>query len=93
MPLHWRKVTHTIVAEDLEPETTPRKPKTIPRAVKAEAVRRYMEQSLEPHLGSEGNESGGEVLQDVLVAIMKDRSLVDRIWSLKQCQAGILPKA
>lgn len=89
MPLHWRKVTHTIVAEDLEPVTTPQKPKPVPRTVKTDAVRRYLEQSLEPHLGSEANSCDGKVLKDVLAAIMKDRTLVDRIWSLKQCQAGI----
>lgn len=93
MPQHWRKVTHTIVAEDLEADTTPKKPKPVPRAVKIDAVRRYLEQSLEPHLGAKPNDCDDKVLEDVLGAILKNTTLVDRIWSLIQCQAGIHRKA
>lgn len=92
IPAHWRKVTYTVVAEDLEASRSGGRAR-VPHEVKRQAIEQWLTQALAPHLEFKGRSrhSGCEGLDKVLEATVKritsDRKLVDRIWDLKKHQA------
>ena len=92
MPAHWRKITHTIVAEDLEQPFALSNAAASP-AVRTQAVRGFLRQALGPYLEYQADDASDDeageferVLDDCLDRITKDKKLVETIWRLKKSQ-------
>jgi hypothetical protein len=93
MPSHWRKITHTIVAEDLEEPFSLATASTTP-SVRSQAVRGFLRQALGPFLdytpdanNPEESDEFERVLEDCVDRIIKDKKLVETIWRLKKSQS------
>lgn len=95
IPRHWRRVTHTIVAVDLEESAEERRSgDRVQFTVKKQAVKEWLTQALAPYLQYEPPAQASrdcvqlqEVLDKTVSHIVKDKRLVENIWRLKKCQA------